>query len=288
MNLDAKLVEALFAEHGIREAWAPLRATGVANHIYATCNVVLRLATDHPDAVPNARTEAIAAPVVWSAGILTPQLIAFDDSRRLVDRPYSLWERVHGETLGLVDLGLTRSGDVWHQVGRELSRLHRSVRTCPDPHRHLDTPIRRTDLAPLLRDAADGGYIDHACTKEIEQLIADLRPHLASEAVDCFIHNDLHGMNIMCSLEGTLMALIDWGDAGWADPTLDFAEIPLSFMSDALEGYCSESPDGLGRFPQARFAWDKLHRALKSVRSAPHPQPPLAEFRRFLTQKIRC
>jgi hypothetical protein len=77
-----------------------LPPTGLASHIFATRDVVLRLATDHPDGVVDARTESVAAPVARAAGILTPRLIAFDDTRTLVERPFSLWERVHGEALG--------------------------------------------------------------------------------------------------------------------------------------------------------------------------------------------
>ena len=47
-------VDAIFALHGIRGAWKALAATGVANRIYATQDVVLRIATDHPDAVVDA------------------------------------------------------------------------------------------------------------------------------------------------------------------------------------------------------------------------------------------
>jgi hypothetical protein len=93
-------VDAIFTAYGIPGLWQVLEATGIANRIYATDDVVLRVATDHHDAIADALTESIAAPVARRAGILTPRLIAFDNSRRLVDRPFSLWERIHGETLG--------------------------------------------------------------------------------------------------------------------------------------------------------------------------------------------
>jgi len=67
-----------------------LETTGLANRIYATEEVVLRVATDHPEAIPDALTESVAAPAGRHAGILTPELLAFDDSRTIVDRPFSL------------------------------------------------------------------------------------------------------------------------------------------------------------------------------------------------------
>jgi hygromycin-B 7''-O-kinase len=90
MSLDSRVVDALFARHGISARWRPLPSLGLANRIFATDDVVLRVATDHPDGVPDARTESVAAPVARAAGILTPRLIAFDDTRTLVDRPFSL------------------------------------------------------------------------------------------------------------------------------------------------------------------------------------------------------
>ena len=98
MNPDNRLIDAVFARHGVSGPWEPLPSTGLANRVYATADVVLRVATDHPDGVVDARTESVAAPVARAAGVLTPRLIAFDDTRTLVDVPFSLWERVRGET----------------------------------------------------------------------------------------------------------------------------------------------------------------------------------------------
>jgi hypothetical protein len=150
MNLDPNLVDAMFARHGIPGPWAPVPATGIANRIYATREVVLRVATDHPEGVSDARTESVAAHVARAAGIPTPRLIAFDDSRTLVDRPFSLWDRVPGETLGLLALAASQLADTWRQVGRQLFRLHDRVRVCADPNGYLDTPGREMDLRPLL------------------------------------------------------------------------------------------------------------------------------------------
>src|SRR5262249_15283109 len=146
MDLARELVDAMFAMHGIRGPWAPMPATGVVNRIYATHDVVLRVGTHHPESISDARTESVAAPVAHAADILTPRLIAFDDSRTLVDRPFSLWERVYGTPLGLLELSPGQRADAWRQVGRELCRLHQRITACPDPNSYLDTPGRDTDL----------------------------------------------------------------------------------------------------------------------------------------------
>lgn len=281
VHLDHGLIDAMFARHGVSGPWEPLRSTGLANLIYATRDVVLRVATDHPDGVVDARTESVAAPVARAAGILTPRLLAFDDARTLVERPFSLWERVHGETLGLANLPPCQMADVWRDVGRELARLHLRVRECPDPDGYLDDPGRARDLDTVLKTLVDARRIDLDIARNVGGLLAELRPHLDGQVDVRFIHNDVHPMNIMCSTTGALLAVIDWGDAGWGDPTLDFAAIPLEAMSFARAGYDAEAPGLLGRFPEARFVWDKVLDAMDDLWDTPEQSLDLEAFQRL-------
>lgn len=241
----------------------------------------MRVATDHPEAICDARTESVAAPIARQASILTPQLIAFDDSRVLVDRPFSLWERVHGKTLGLLDhVGSLREG-VWREVGHQIACLHERVRSCPDSNGYLDTPRREVRLDPVLQQFADYGHASSHDVREIEKLISDLSPFISpGDVSNCFLHDDLHERNIMCGRRGGLLALIDWGDAGWGDPTLDFAAIPFEVVSFALQGY--DRPERLGADPEARFVWDHLNIALDDAIDDPKSGVPLTDYRRFL------
>lgn len=102
-----------------------------------------------------------------------------------------------------------------------------------------------------------------------------------------FIHDDIHPMNIMCSAEGELLALIDWGDAGWGDPTLDFAGIPLEAVPSALEGYEAEAPGVLGAHPEARIAWNKLLDAVADRWDSPETPLDVDAVRRFLAGRAR-
>ena len=279
------LIDALLAHHGIRDSWTPLLATGVANRIYATRDVVLRVATDDPQAVEDARTESVAAPVARAAGILTPRLIAFDDSRALVDRPYSLWERVNGETLGLLDLDERRLARAWREVGRELARLHDQVTACPDPNGWLDAPGRSLDLAAYLDRMLVEGVIDRRFADEARSLVNDLAPHAIAPNHVRFVHDDMHAWNVMCTREGELLALIDWGDAGWGDPTLDFGYVPLELIPEVLAGYESESAAGLGEFLEARIVWDQLHATMQRLARGRGPVPQIEVFRRLLDRR---
>ena len=56
--------------------------------------------------------EAIAVPAARQAGVRTPALVVFDDTRDLVSVPYVIYERVHGETLAELDLEPLPAADV--------------------------------------------------------------------------------------------------------------------------------------------------------------------------------
>jgi aminoglycoside phosphotransferase (APT) family kinase protein len=279
MGIAADPVDDILAHHGVQGPWETLPVTGIANRIYATSEVVLRIATDHPEAVEDARTESVAAPVARAAGVPVPRLLAFDDSRSLVDRPYSIWERIHGETLGLLppDLGIQR--ETWNAVGRHLAVLHNRVRECPDPNGWLDRPDRDLDLAERVAQLASAASIDTATAKEIERWIDALTLAVGSTMKRCFLHNDVHAMNLMCGRNGSLLAIIDWGDAGWGDPALEFAQIPLAAVPSVMTGYELEAPGLLGDLPEARIIWDKLDYALHAL---PGNRQRMDELRRFI------
>jgi aminoglycoside phosphotransferase (APT) family kinase protein len=65
-------------------------------------------------------------------------------------------------------------------------------------------------------------------------------------------------MNVMCTRDGELLAIIDWCDAGWGDPVLELSQVPLAAVAPVLDGYRAESPALLGDRPQARIMWDKI------------------------------
>jgi aminoglycoside phosphotransferase (APT) family kinase protein len=249
-------VDEILAYQGSHEPWQKLPATGVANRIYATHDLVLRIAVEGAEALDDARTESVAAPVARAGGVLVPRLVAFDDSGTIVDRPYSLWERVHGETLGLFAPDSRLCPETWQAVGRQLALLHNRVQNCPDPHGWLDHPERDLDLELRIAALAAASAIDRTLASEIERAAKVLRPAVEAPLPERFLHNDVHAMNIMCSRSDVLLALLDWGDAGWGDPALELAEVPLNVVPLVLQGYRSEAH--LDDAAETRMLWDKL------------------------------
>jgi aminoglycoside phosphotransferase (APT) family kinase protein len=273
-------VDKILSAYGLSRPWQPLAATGVANRVYATQDVILRIATDHFEANADALTESVAAPIARGAGVLTPRLIAFDNSKILTNRPFSLWERVHGDTLGLSSLPATIRADIWREIGQEIARLHDRVKSCPDPMGYLDQPRRELRLDLVIGQFADSPHANRGTIHEIEALVSDLSTFVAWDGSPSFLHSDLHEWNVMWGRQGGLLALIDWGDAGWGDPALDFAAVPLDSLCAALEGYGGKKR--LGAYPEARLIWDHLQIALEEAIDNPQLTIPIADFRRLI------
>lgn len=266
--------------------WEPLNATGVANRIYATTDVVIRVAREHAEALRDARTESIAAPVAYEAGLLTPRLLVFDESGELLDRPYSIWERVHGETLGLISSNPHLMSNTWRQVGHQMALLHVGVKSFEDPKNYLHEPSRELNLNSLLERLISTFHFSIALAKEVSVLITELYPAILEESKTCFLHSDVKDMNVMCTHDDELLALIDWGDAGWGDPTFDFRQIPLTAVSLVLEGYRGVAPNLLGKTLSERIIWDKLSDAMEASIENPSTRIPVNEYRQFLKTKL--
>lgn len=212
----------------------------------------------------------------------TTTRVAFDDTRTLIDRPFSLWERVHGETVGLARLSPEATEKVWRSVGRELARLHLRVTQCADPNNYLDDPARPHDVEDAVGRLVDAGTLASEQGEQVVDLARVVRPSLTEPVESRFIHDDVQPMNIMCTATGDLLALIDWGDAGWGDPVLDFAAMPVTAVPAALAGHETEAPGFLGAVPEARVAWYKLVDAVDDLFHSPERRLDLDALRRLL------
>jgi aminoglycoside phosphotransferase (APT) family kinase protein len=107
------------------DAFTLLPEVGLFNRIYQLDdNLILRISRDHPKSFVVAQREALAVPLGRAAGMRTPALLAYDPSGAVIPVPYAIYERVPGETLGLLDLEPHDTPEVWRELGRDLACLH--------------------------------------------------------------------------------------------------------------------------------------------------------------------
>lgn len=250
-------VGAVLARVGLAGPAVRVASTGLANHVFAAGDAVLRIATATEDGLSDARTEAAAVPAAIAAGVRTPALLAFDETGRDVPVPFTVYARVEGEVGA-------ESAAVWREVGRELARVH-AIGWVPDGAGWLDDHAE-PDARGLLGHAA---ALDPGLPERLDRWL-DGAP--TGAGAPRFLHGDAHARNVLAR-DGRLAALIDWGDAGWGDPALDFEPMPLRFLRSALEGYreAGGTDDGTleGRAVRAALAVALLRIARPKPRRRP-------------------
>ncbi len=218
-EVSPEMLRSIARRHGLdAHDFSILPETGVFNAIYLLGeDVVLRVPRNHPAFVAAARKEAIAVPAARSAGVRTPRMLAFDASFDLLPVPYSVYERVHGETLGLLDRDPAGTPGVWRELGRDLALLHTRV--------GKDGPVADLELEempdprPWPAELAADGYFSATEARWLTRWLERLAPPALGPILRRFLHGDSQATNVMVR-EGILeyVAVIDWGGVGWGTP----------------------------------------------------------------------
>jgi aminoglycoside phosphotransferase (APT) family kinase protein len=264
---------AAFAEaHGVGgRAIAPMRATGIANDIWALGDdMVMRVGRDSEEAWSDARTETIAVPAARRAGVQTPELVVFDLSQSIVDAPVTVYRRVHGDTLGLVLDRRTDWSAALRGIGRDLARLHLEVTSVDDPDSWLDQPDTE-DARKWFEACARAGLVG-AERRLVERWIDRLEPAAHARVQPRFLHNDVHALNVMVDPAGDYLALLDWGDAGWGDPAIEFATLAVDRLGSLLDGYGEAAPGLIDDQFVGRVFWNQIGHALRKAARPRSPQ----------------
>jgi aminoglycoside phosphotransferase (APT) family kinase protein len=244
----AEQLAAICERHGLPAGgpFGRLPSTGVINAIITIGDdLLLRLPKDVPEGWRDTLTESVAVPAAMAAGVRTPALVAFDEACDLVDVPYGIYEWWH-----LRD-GEPTSDEGWRALGRDLAVVH-GIAEVADPLGRLDTPGRSTSVEELL---AAGLEIDPMTLTELRALELAVR----DPPPPCFLHDDVKGSNLLVAGNGGYGGIIDWGDAGWGDATIDLRRIPPAATPLVVEGYRDVRPTDDGF--EDRLRWDQtVHR----------------------------
>ncbi|MFC6750157.1 phosphotransferase family protein [Deinococcus aquaticus] len=236
-------------QFGLEPSLTRLPSVGIVNRVYrarrAGQNVVLRVPM--PGDEEDTLTESVAVPAAVRAGVRTPELLVFDDSRAVLDAPVTVYAFAAGRSLDGLDWGYgdPRLSRAWREAGRALAYLHAGVQEVPDPHGRLEV-IRPPDPARTRQRVLEAGRLSVTETIWATDLTARLLSENPPPARPAFLHNDLHAGNLMVLPDGSLGALIDWGDAGWGDPVLDLSYSGPLAAPDLLAGYEEVTVLGVG------------------------------------------
>lgn len=214
-----------------------LHSTGVVNAVWAVGDRwVVRVPRADDDSVAETMAERVAAPLAFAAGVRTPRLVLFDDTRELVPVPYTVFERADGVPLGTLSIDHAHAPRLWEAVGADLARLH----AAPVPDFGLPSEVLE-DPHPRLLALRSNDALRPPQLAWFTDWIARLEPALTPVS-PVLLHDDAHPMNVLVDADGGYAALLDWGDAGVGDPAIEFAAMPLRAVPAALQGYRSVRP----------------------------------------------
>jgi aminoglycoside phosphotransferase (APT) family kinase protein len=197
---------------------------------------------------------AIAVPLVARELVVLSRVAAFLSIAvpvpRFVGRPSERFPRpFFGHALlpggELADAGLPDSERT--QLGADLGRFLRALHApdclaVVDPRHELRVdPNGRADMAvrvPMVRERFAAVAEASTYRRALERLLADAE-QLAPSPSETLLHGDLHARHVLVD-QGTVSAVIDWGDACRGDPSIDLQVAWMVLPPDGRSAFFEE------------------------------------------------
>lgn len=176
--------ERIASRYGVRPQEIREVPGGVANRTYALGdNLFLRIPRA-PEYEADLRKEVAVIPVARAAGVRTPAIIDFDDTRALTNAPYLVMERIHATDL--VD-SPTHGPSLWTELGEQVRLLHDTK------FQHLEgVPTDEYgDPRPTVDRLAKDGYLDLGTANWLLTWFDRLATRFDREAPNVLLHGDL-------------------------------------------------------------------------------------------------
>ncbi len=249
----------------------PIPSTGVVHSLWALGSaMVLRVPKNEAMCLGDHRCEAAAIPLARAAGVRTPDLLVFDDSHDVLDVPFTVVERVHGNDLLAIRPGHEEHDSFYRRLGEQLGVLHVAT-----PPAEAPPEFRSGEHDPPQRffdDALAAATMNHDGIEWMRRLCERLDGAIAASpsVPRRVIHNDVKPDNAMVDRNGDVH-LIDWGDAAIGDPVHDFHSLPLRSVVAALDGYRTVTEPDPAFGP--RLVRRLIARSLYNLRRTPLPGP---------------
>jgi aminoglycoside phosphotransferase (APT) family kinase protein len=167
------------------------------------------------------------------------RVVAYDDTRRLLDRDFLLLERLPGQPLTDAALTGCQLDGVLEQVGAFLAQMHALV---ADRYGYLGahhpmvpqpTWVEAFDVMwnKLLDDVvACRGYTPHEADG-LRRLFRNYRPHFDRPVPASLLHMDVWSQNILVDGTGKVTGLVDLDRALWGDREIEFAVLDYCGIS---------------------------------------------------------
>jgi aminoglycoside phosphotransferase (APT) family kinase protein len=244
---------------------------------FASCIVrqwsaFLRIPRLHPGHERAFYRESIVVPLARGVGVRTPAVLIYDDSRTLLPVSFTIYERVHGETLAHLDLEPEQTPEARRELGRDLARLYGGVDRA-GPGGAVGERTGLSDPRELTNDLAGGEWITLSEARWLIRWLDRIAPAAGVQVKSRLCRGDTQSTNVMVrSPTGQYVVVLDRGGASWDDSARDFGGVPLRAVPNLLEGYRTCAPLEADDASEARILWCTSSGALyRPTRSAAKP-----------------
>ena len=191
------------------------------------------------------------------------EILAYDDSRALVDRDYLLMARLPGTPLSEAALSKLRVDRALEQVGVYLAQMHALVADrygYLGNHRPMQPQPTWSEAFTvmwnkLLDDVvACGGYTTEEADA-MRRLLDVYRPHFEHGPPASLLHMDVWSQNILVDDGGRVTGLVDLDRALWGDPEIEYAVLDYCGISEPAfwRGYSRDRDTSFPAQIRARF-----------------------------------
>jgi len=183
--------------------------------------------------------------------IPVPRILAYDTTRRVLDRDFLIMERMPGTALTEAALP-ARDGvsGVFRQVGSYLAQAHAittdaygylGAHRCMAPQRTWWEAFR-VMWGKLIDDTVRCGGYDARESTQLRAMLDRYRPAFDRAVPSSLLHMDIWHQNILVDESGKVTAILDWDRALWGDPEIEFAVLDYCGVSvpEFWEGYGRE------------------------------------------------
>lgn len=248
-------IRAFLKRHGLSHDLPIERSSheGVVNYVRLSGDLCIRILKE-TDYASDIWTETVAVPAVRATGAAVPELLLFDPSEKDIPALVTVYRRLPGEPFGQT-ASVPDALGIYREIGHQIGLWHRGVRDLQDPEGRLDKP----ELPNLRQTIAQNAERMSAKELRFVQSLTD-RLEEAKPGVG-FVHWDLHTHNVMVD-QGRFEAVIDWGDAGWGDPAINFHCLPAEYLPEILDAFGEIDTQLAGRclYGALAFAVNDIHR----------------------------
>jgi hypothetical protein len=271
-SLDLVTISTIARKHGFAPpSTMPVPWRGATGQVFPCGDVVIKIPFDLPSEIQSITVDAGMVPIARSLGVMTPALIAFDDSLEILPVPFAVFERVHRAVTLDVRRDAGRSVEEgWEEVGRQIARVH-GVRDREDLPIALRTfrQSPEVDPRPWVAEVHEAGVLDEPDVRWLHRLLDALAPEALADIPLVLCHGDVNAANVLVDQDsGRFRALIDWAGAGWLDPVWDFAGVSLDVVPALLAGHRSVAPLVEDGSAEARLCWCQVQIRFHGLRGA--------------------